>query len=148
MHKVIILSLAVILLFGGIIIAQQQNKNPAEESSSSSLQRNHTVKDEDRQENRFDCLPDEVTLKDVVTYNKGNPRKNITVKDKLLKLKAQCENGKLVDEHHKEIRFFRVQCWGNPPADYKERQQLQQDELKKMEKKYTVVVLGCNPLIQ
>ena len=38
-----------------------------------------------------------------------------------------------------EIRFFRIQCWGNPPADYRERQQRQQDELKEMEKKYTVV---------
>ena len=147
MHKVMILSLGVILLFGGIIMAQQQSKNPAEESSSSTLQCN-TVKDEDQQASRFDCLPDDVTLKDVVTYNKGNSRKNVTVKDKLLKLKAQCKNGKLVDDDHKEIRFFRVQCWGNPPADYKERQQRQQEELKELEKKYTVVVMGCNTLIQ
>ena len=138
MHKVIILSLGVIILIGGIIMAQQQGKNPAEESSSSNLQQ------EDEQSKRFDCLPDDVTLKDVVTYHKAT-QKNITVKDKLLKLKAQCENGKLVDEHHKEIRFFRVQCWGTP-CRLQRASTAQQDELKEMERN-TVVVMGCNPLI-
>ena len=145
MHQVMNLSLGVILLFGGMIMTRQQSKRPAEESSSPSLQRN-VLNDEDQQATRFDCLPDEVTLKDVVTY-KGSAGKNITVKDKLLKLKARCKNGKLVDQHRREIRFFRMQCWGNPPADYRERQQRQQDELKEMKKKYTVVVMGCNPLV-
>jgi hypothetical protein len=147
MRQVMILALGVLLLPGAISMAQCQGKHSAKGDPSSSAQSN-TMNDKDQPEaTQFDCLPDDTTLKDVVTY-RADASKNVTVKDKLIELKAKCENGKLVDEHHKEIRFFRVQCWGNPPADYRERQQQQQDELKELEKKYTVVVLGCNRFIE
>ncbi|MGB7923230.1 MAG: hypothetical protein WCF57_08300 [Pyrinomonadaceae bacterium] len=128
-------------------MAQCQGKNSAKGEPSSGAQSN-TMDDKDQQEAaRFDCLPEDTTLKDVVTY-KGDASKNVTVRDKLIALKAKCENGKLVDARRKEIRFFRIQCWGNPPADYRERQQRQQDELKELEKKYTVIVMGCNRFIE
>jgi hypothetical protein len=76
------------------------------------------------------------------------PEKNLTVRDKLIELKAKCERGKLVGDRRREIRFFRLECWGNAPADYKERQQQQQAELKKLEKKYTVVLMGCDLRMQ
>ena len=145
MRPVIILSLGVLLLFGVIIIvAQQQSKKPSSncppptsEASAGSVE----------QASQFDCLPDDIKLKDVVTYGIREGR-DVTVRDKLVSIKAKCEDGKLVDEAHKEVRFFRLQCWGNPPADYQERQQRQQEELKELEKKYTVIVMGCNPRLE
>jgi hypothetical protein len=146
MRQVLILALGVLLLPGAVSMAQCQSKNTAQGDSSSSEQ-SKAMNDKDQQEAaQFDCLPDDIALKDVVAYRQKAER-NVTVRDKLIELKAKCENGKLVDEHHKEIRFFRVQCWGNPPADYRERQQRQQEALKELEKKYTVVVMGCNPFI-
>jgi hypothetical protein len=147
MRQVIILALGVLLLPAAMSMAQCQGKNSARGDSSSGKQSN-TMNDKDQQEaSQFDCLPEGITLKDVVTYRQKAER-NVTVKDKLIGLKAKCENGKLVDEHRKEIRFFRVQCWGNAPADYRERQRKQQDELKELEEKYTVVVMECNRFIE
>jgi hypothetical protein len=132
------------MLLDTISMAQCQSKN--KEGSASNSQSN-TAKAEDQQGSEFPCLPDEVTLKDVVTYSR-KADKNVTVKDKLIEIKARCEDGKLVDSNHKEIRFFRLQCWGNPPADYQGKEQRQQDELKELQKKYTVIVMGCNPFIE
>ena len=141
MRPVIILSLGVLVLFGGVIMAQQQSKSSGKECPPSSAQPNAASNE---QATQFDCLPDDITLKDVVTYTL-EADKNVTVRDKLIEMKAKCEKGKLVDSHHKEIRFFRPDCWGNPPADYEERQQQQQERLKELEKKYTVIVMGCDP---
>lgn len=146
MRQVIILALGAFLLPGAIGMAQCQGKHSAKADSSSSAQSN-TMNDKNQQAAQFDCLPDDITLKDVVAY-RGDATKNVTVRHKLIELKAKCENDKLVDAHHREIRFFRIQCWGAPPADYRERQRKQQDELKELEKKYTVVVMGCNPFIE
>jgi hypothetical protein len=145
MRLAIVLSLGILLALGVIIMAQQQSKAPAQESPSSGSQ-SKTGCEADQQAAQFDCLPDEISLKDVVTYRR-NAEKNVTVKDTLLELKAVCKDSKLVDDGGKEIRFFRMQCWGNPPADYRERQKRQQDELKELQKKYTVVVMGCNPFM-
>lgn len=144
MRTVTILSLGILVLCGVIIMAQQQGKKSASEHAPSGAQSNSAG---DTEAAQFDCLPDDITLQTVVTYS-FKPEKNETVKDRLLKLKAKCENGKLVDERGKEIRFFQLECWGNPPADYEERQQHQQDKLKEMEKKYTVIVMGCDPRMQ
>jgi hypothetical protein len=145
MRLAIVLSFGILVALGVIIMAQQQSKAPAQESPSSGSQSKNGCK-ADQQAAQFDCLPDEISLKDVVTYRR-NAEKNVTVKDSLLELKAVCKDGHLVDDSGKEIRFFRMQCWGNPPADYRERQQRQQDELKELQKKYTVVVMGCNPFM-
>ncbi|HET7157868.1 MAG TPA: hypothetical protein VFI62_02660, partial [Burkholderiales bacterium] len=67
---------------------------------------------------------------------------------KLAQLKARCRKGKLVDEKGREIRFFRPSCWGNPPADYADIQQRENEDLEKLRKQYTVIVFGCNPMIQ
>ena len=143
MRTVIILSLGILLLCGVIIMAQQQGKKAGSECTPSGSQSNSAGEEAAQ----FNCLPDDITLQDIVTYS-IKPERNETVRDKLLKLKAKCENGKLVDEHSKEIRFFRLECWGNPPADYEERQQNQQDKLKELEKKYTVIVMGCDLRMQ
>ena len=95
----------------------------------------------------FSCLPKDVRADDVVSYGlKG--RQKVTVERKLTELKARCRSGKLVDAKGREIRFFHMSCWGNPPPDYLEIQERQNKELSELKKRYTVIVFGCNPMIQ
>jgi len=95
---------------------------------------------------KFSCLPKDVQLDEVVTYGKG-AKGNVTVEKRLLEMKAQCRNGKLVDAKRREIRFFRPSCWGNPPPDYLEIQQRENTELEKLKRTHTVIVFGCNRMI-
>ncbi len=95
----------------------------------------------------FSCLPKEVRADEVVSYGlKG--RLNVTVKKTLVEMKAGCRNGKLVDAKGREVRFFRLSCWGNPPPDYLEIQQRENNELDKLKRRYRVIVFGCDPMIQ
>jgi hypothetical protein len=96
---------------------------------------------------KFDCLPKDVHLNDVVTQGK-TAKGNVTVEKTLIQMKAQCRQRKLVDSKRREIRFFRPSCWGNPPADYLEIQQRENAELQKLKRTYAVIVFGCNPMIQ
>jgi hypothetical protein len=95
----------------------------------------------------FSCLPKDVRLDEVLSPGiKGRP--SVTVKRELVELKARCHRGKLVNARGREIRFFRSSCWGNPPPDYLEIRQRENGELAKLQKRYAVVVFGCNPMIQ
>jgi hypothetical protein len=96
---------------------------------------------------RINCLPPGTGLTEVVSYG-SNGQGNVTVQKKLTQIKARCRNRKLIDAKGREIRFHRPACWGNPPADYLEIQQRESEELLKLRKTYTVIVFGCNPLIQ
>ena len=104
-------------------------------------------------QNRFlACLPNDVKADDVVSIQTvasrsgGEEVKKITVKQKLIELKARCKNGKLLDRSGKEIRFYRLTgCWGNPPADYQEILQQQSTEIESLKKQYTVIEMTCNP---
>ena len=96
---------------------------------------------------RINCLPPDTKADEVISYGM-NGRGNITVEKKLAQLKARCRNGKLIDAKGRQIRFFRPSCWGNPPADYAEIQQRENEDLEKLRKQYTVIVFGCNPMIQ
>ncbi len=88
---------------------------------------------------RFDsCLDKEINKAHLVV---GSSK--ITVKEKLNAIKARCRRGKLVDAKRREIRFFKAECWGNPPADYLEIQQRQRGELARLRKKYTVIEIAC-----
>src|SRR5260370_254827 len=95
---------------------------------------------------KFVCLPKDVKPDDVVQYRRG--RGDVTVEAKLAEIRARCRGGKLVDAKGKEIRFFRTSCWGNPPSDYQEIRRRETDELEKLKKRYTVIVFGCDPMIQ
>ena len=95
---------------------------------------------------KFDCLPRDVRSDEVLSYTKTS-KGNVTVEKRLIQMKAQCRQGKLIDAKRREIRFFRPSCWGNPPADYLEIQQRENAELQKLKAKYTVIVFGCNPMI-
>ena len=94
----------------------------------------------------FSCLPEDVRADEVVSYDdKG--KSLLTVKKKLIELKARCRRGKLVDAKGREIRFFRISCWGNPPEDYLEIQKREGEALAELKKHYSVIEFGCDPTI-
>jgi hypothetical protein len=110
-------------------------------------QRMKTKKDASTLSSRFDCLPAEYKLTDVVSYRerrKGTDE-HITIENALISLKAECKDGKLIDGKGREIRFFKFACFGNPPIDYEEIAQEEREELNRLQKIYTVIVLECNP---
>ena len=136
------LSCLICVLFAAIAGARVAHDETSFTSSrSSSTQRNHSTL-----RSKFDCLPKDVQLDEVVTYGKS-AKGNLTVEKRLIEMKAQCRNGKLVDAKRREIRFFRPSCWGNPPPDYLEIQQRESAELEKLKHSYDVIVFGCNRMI-
>ena len=94
----------------------------------------------------FSCLPKDVRADEVVSYD-DEGKSSLTVKKKLIELKARCRRGKLVDAKGREIRFFRISCWGNPPEDYLEIQKREGEELAELKKHYSVIEFGCDPMI-
>ena len=99
------------------------------------------------QSQSLSCLPDNIRGSEILSYSlKGVPQ--LTVSQKLLALRARCRKGKLVDVKSREIRFFRPSCWGNPPPDYLEIRAREDSALKKLRRRFTVVVFGCDPMIQ
>lgn len=97
------------------------------------------------QSKNFSCLPGDVRGDEILSHGgKGG----LTVNQKLNELGARCRKGRLVDRKAREIRFFRPTCWGNPPVDYLEIQAREAAELKKLRRRFTVVVFGCDITIQ
>ena len=102
---------------------------------------------------RFEpCLPSGITANTIVsaqgvqTDAGKNLVKKVTVRDRLKALKARCRKGKLVDSAGREITFYRLKgCWGNPPVNYQEILARQRQEIDKLQKRYTVITLTCNP---
>jgi hypothetical protein len=92
----------------------------------------------------FACLPNEIKADYTVSYRE----RNVTVEEKLIELKAYCEDGKLFDGAKKEIRFYRIACFGNPPYNYHEIRQREREEIARLRQSFTVIVMECNPMIQ
>lgn len=90
------------------------------------------------------CLHPDVRLGEVASYRRPG---NVTVAEKLKKLNARCRKGRMTGPGNKEIRFFRMECWGYPPPDYQEIQAEQKRKLEELKAKYTVIVIGCDPRI-
>jgi|SRR5215475_15194039 len=132
------------LLFGAAVAGS--GRAPEYDAAIAPAQSNWSRAQHFTHRSRFDCLPKDVQLNDVVTA--GTKKRNVTVEKTLIQMKAQCRKGKLVDVKRREIRFFRPSCWGNPPNDYLEIQQRENAELQKLKRTYTVIVFGCNPMIQ
>lgn len=94
------------------------------------------------------CLPADVKDTEIVQATKGDPLgTRVTVGQKLKDLKARCsKNGTLIGETGNEIIFYRLKnCYGTPPPDLAERVKKQQDELRALSKKGTVIEISCNP---
>ena len=98
---------------------------------------------------QFDCLPDGHKSTDVVSYREKRKGSDgyITIEDRLVELKAHCKDGRLIDGKGREIRFFKSACYGNPPSDYEELRQKELEDLQKLQKKYCVIVMECDPRI-
>jgi len=94
------------------------------------------------------CLPSGIDLDNVVVLDPGkanqSPKKNLTVRMRLLQLKARCKKGSLVDGKGRKIRFYNlIGCWGNPPDDYAELLENQAREIRRLKKTYTVIQVSC-----
>ena len=98
---------------------------------------------------QFDCIAEGYKSTDVVSYRQKRKGGDgyVTIQDRLVELKAHCEEGKLIDGKGREIRFFRLACYGNPPDDYEEIRQKELAELERLQKKYCVIVMECDPRI-
>ena len=96
------------------------------------------------------CLPQGIKPETVVSTERvktgnGDSVKAVTVRDTLLKLRARCKKGKLVDSTGKEISFYRLEgCWGYPPPDSHEILERQRKELLAIKQKYNVITITCN----
>jgi len=97
------------------------------------------------------CLPRGVKVDDIVStklvgYIRPENIVRTTVEQTLEGLNAVCKNDKLMDASGKEIYFYHLTgCWGNPPQNYNEILQKQQDEIGRLKQQYTVVEMTCNP---
>lgn len=72
----------------------------------------------------------------------------VTTAEKTLNgLKARFENSKLVDGKGREIRFFAPLCRGvsQGPEEDEAARKAKEKELSELEKKFTVIVLYCDP---
>jgi len=96
---------------------------------------------------QYTCLPKDVRADETVSHDfKGRPA--VTVQNKLTEMKARCRKGRLVDSKGREIRFFHLSYWGNPPDNYQEIRRRETAELAKLKQRYSVIEFGCNPMIQ
>jgi len=131
-QKLLFLGLCIFLIGGEMGLATTLDKPREDDDSAPSK--------------NFTCLPKDVRADEVVSYDvEGKP--SLTVKKKLIELKARCRRGKLVDAKGREIRFFRISCWGNPPEDYLEIQKREGEALAELKKHYSVIEFGCDPMI-
>jgi hypothetical protein len=88
------------------------------------------------------CLPDSVKKLDNVASDSAATD---TVRATLDRLRARCEGKRLIDQEGREIRFVHLLCWGNPPADADEQTAAQQHEIADLRKRFTVILLRCDP---
>jgi len=92
----------------------------------------------------FPCLDTSIELADIVSFARDSNSKNVTVADRLVQLRAKCRRGRLLDRQNREIRFFKNECWGNPPANYQEILREKRREVVKLKRKYTVIEIACD----
>ncbi|MBC7899293.1 MAG: hypothetical protein H7070_04505 [Saprospiraceae bacterium] len=102
---------------------------------------------------KFDRLPENIKLETEVRKDIKNKEgkvissDNTTVEKRLNELKAYYKEDKLVDGKGREIRFYDPICRG-VSAGFEEDAQDRKDgdkELVELEKKYTVIVVLCDP---
>ena len=93
------------------------------------------------------CMPKDVKLDEIAVYG-YNGKPNVTVAERIKELRGRCSNGLLAGPDKKEIRFFHVTCWGNPPSNYRDLMAEEQRKLEMLKAKYTVIIIRCDPGIQ
>ncbi len=102
---------------------------------------------------KYDRLPPNITTETKVRKDFLNAKKEVgsfdvqTVEKRLHELKARYKKNVLVDGKGREIRFYEPLCRG-ASAGFEQDQEdakTKQNELTELKKKYTVVVLYCDP---
>ena len=142
-QKLLFLGLCIFLIGGELRLAEGESTRKLAVTTTLDKPRED---DDSAPSKNFSCLPKDVRADEVVSYD-DEGKASLTVKKKLIELKARCRRGKLVDAKGREIRFFRISCWGNPPEDYLEIQKREGEELAELKKHYSVIVFGCDPMI-
>ncbi|MET0754094.1 MAG: hypothetical protein ABWZ66_12000 [Pyrinomonadaceae bacterium] len=102
---------------------------------------------------KYDRLPENITLETEVRKDVKNKKGEVissettTVEKRLNELKASYKNDKLIDGKGKEIRFFEPLCRGMSAGFEQDEidRKAKDKELADLEKKYTVIVLLCDP---
>ncbi len=106
-----------------------------------------------KKQTKYDRLPPNITLKTEVRKDVLNDKGEtisseiMTVEKRLNELDARYEKDVLVDEKGREIRFFEPLCRGVSAGFEQDQadQKAKNEELAELEKKYTVIVLYCDP---
>lgn len=104
---------------------------------------------------KFDRLPENIKPDTEVRKDVKNHKGEIvsyettTVEKRLNELKARYKNGKLVDRKGREIRFFEPLCRGVSRGieGDREDQRAKDRELAELKKKFTVLVVLCDPSV-
>ncbi len=141
--------LLTLLLFGLIQSSESCGKNTMQNSGN----QNNSTPPATREKVKFDRLPENIKMETEVRKTIKNDKGETvsfeitTVEKRLNELEARYNNDKLVDKSGREIRFFEPLCRGvSRGFEGDERDQKEKDEeLAELEKKYTVIVLYCDP---
>ncbi len=137
--------IAIFAMFGAIQNSQRCGNSAVEKNVMTTPTPEGTTK--------FDRLPENIKPDTEVRKDVKNDKGQIvsyeitTVENRLNELKARYRNGKLVDGKGKEIRFFEPLCRGVSRGieGDTEDQKGKEKELAELKKKFTVIVLHCDP---
>ena len=102
---------------------------------------------------KYDRLPPKITAETEVRKDVLNDKKEVvsfevtTVEKRLNELRARYKRGVLVDGKGRQIRFFEPLCRGVSAGFEQDEidRKAKDKELADLKKKYTVVILYCNP---
>lgn len=130
-----------------------QNQAQCDKKEKVKTEKTNVNKQMPEEQTKFENLPDGAKLTDKVreveTDRDGKVVSDeiITVKQKLEKIGAKYEDGKLVDGEGKEIRFYKPPMRGASQGFEEDQKQTERDaeELKKLQEKYTVIILYVDP---
>ena len=140
---------SIILLILALFVLQVNQKCDRKMMENTNNQTSPTPK----KQTKYERLPPNITLETEVKKDVLNDKGEVvsyeilTVEKRLNELKARYEKDILVDEKGREIRFFEPLCRG-VSAGFEQDQadrKAKDDELAELRKKYTVIILYCDP---
>ena len=136
--------LIVFVAFGSMQTQKDCGKAKTENQNKSAT--NKVMNSNKTEKTKFDDLPDGVKLTDEAVNQTTNEK--TTVEKELNNVGAKYESGKLVDKSGKEIKFYKPPVRGASMGfEEDERQRkLDEQELKDLKEKYTVIILYVNRL--
>ena len=135
--------LIVFVVFG--FVQTQKDCGKANNENRNKTAENKTMPENKTEKTKFENLPDGVKLTDEAVNQTTNEK--TTVEKELQNLGAKYSGEKLVDKNGKEIKFYKPPVRGASQGfeeDEKQRK-LDEQELKELKEKYTVIILYVNP---